>query len=127
LSVIGVGTDIVDIARMTALLERHGERFLRRCFSAAERADIGARDGASRSATLAGRWAAKEAFLKGLGGQISNVPYSDINIVRCEGGAPALTTRGVAAAVMADRGGLTVHLSISHERAYAVAMIVIES
>jgi len=77
-------------------------------------------------ASLAGRWAAKEAFLKALGGEISTIPYHDISTVRSAAGAPRLILTGLAAAALAERGGRSLHVSISHERDFAVGLVVIE-
>ena len=78
------------------------------------------------AAAVAGRWAAKEAFLKALGGAIGHIPYRDVGIVRTDSGAPQVELDGAAAAALRARGGHNVHVSISHEREFAVATVVIE-
>ena len=127
MSILGVGTDIVAVGRMADLLRRHGDRFLARCYGAAERQVIAERAPVARAATAAGRWAAKEAFLKALGGSIAHIPYHDISVVAGPAGAPSLVLTGAAAAAFAACRGRRCHLSISHERDYAVATVLIET
>jgi len=116
----------VAVDRIRQLLDRHGERFLERCFQQDERERIQGRTGSDQAAMAAGRWAAKEAFLKALGGSIAHIPYQDISVIRQSGGAPQLDVSGLAAEELAQRGGRRLHLSISHERQYAVATVLIE-
>ncbi len=78
------------------------------------------------AAAVAGRWAAKEAVLKALGGSIAHIPYHSIAVLRTGSGAPRVELVGAAAAALVANGGLQVHLSISHEREFAVATVVIE-
>ncbi len=115
------------IVRIEALLARHGERFFERCFTPAERMGFAAKKSAALAASVAGRWAVKEAFLKAVGGEIASIPYHDISTVRTAGGAPGLVLLGVAAERLNQRGGQSVHVSISHERDYAVGLVIIES
>ncbi len=126
MSIVGLGTDIVAVGRMADLLSRHGDRFLNRCFAPAEKLDLSGRHATARAMAVAGRWAAKEAFLKALGGEISHIPYHEIRVRNVAGGAPLLTVTGVAAQGLAACGGHRVHLSLSHERDYAVATVLIE-
>jgi len=109
--ILGIGTDLVEIARIERVLARHGTRFVRRCFTAGERraAESGA---AARvpAAHFAKRFAAKEACAKALGSGIGSVAaggpavsWQDIEVVRRHGGAPALALSGGAAARLAAR------------------------
>ena len=121
---IGVGTDIVAIGRIEAVLAKHGDRFLARCFRPDEIA-LARRRGRHAAATLAARWAAKEAFLKALGAQASRVLMSDVEVVRAESGAVSVRLHGTAAAALARRGAGSIHLSLSHEKDYAVAVVLL--
>ncbi|MBA4390844.1 MAG: holo-[acyl-carrier-protein] synthase [Syntrophus sp. (in: bacteria)] len=104
-----IGIDIVDISRIKAIIDKHGARFLNRVFTETE---IGyARAKRSMEETLAGRFAAKEAFMKASGMWL---PWKDIEVQR-EDGRPFISFRGKR------YNGL----SISHERAYAVAVVMI--
>lgn len=126
MSVRGIGTDIVAIGRLTRLLERHGDRFLARCFQDAEQNHFSGRLGADLASSVAGRWAAKEAFLKALGGPIAHIPYRDIGVVRNKSGGPELVLAGEALKALGVSNGCRVHLTISHEREFAVATVLIE-
>ena len=120
----GLGTDIVAVERIAGLVERHGERFLARCFSSAERA-VAERRGRRGAEALAGRWAAKEAFIKALGAAGEKVAMHDIQVVSGPEGAPSLDLKGSAAAALAEIGGGRVLVSISHESEYAVAVVAV--
>jgi holo-[acyl-carrier-protein] synthase len=104
-----VGIDIVDIARIGGVLERHGERFLEKVFSAAEIAR--ARERKRPQEYLAGRFAAKEAFMKARGGRLT---WRDIEVLS-EAGRPFIVFRG-------ERYD---GVSISHERSYAVSVVIL--
>jgi len=125
LSVVGIGTDIVSVRRMADLLQRHGTRFLDRCFRPG---DLISPDfkGGLEPGFLAGRWAAKEAFLKALGADVRGIPYRDIEVQRSAAGPVGLVLHGMALAALDRAGGKKVHLTISHEREFAVASVLVE-
>jgi holo-[acyl-carrier protein] synthase len=117
--VIALGTDLVRISR----LERHGsalgDAFLRRVYTPAE-VELCAGDVAS----LAGRWAAKEAVLKALGVGIGEIPLTDVEVGRRPSGQPDLTLHAAAADAAAARGITRWSLSISHDGDYATATAI---
>ncbi|MDO9172926.1 MAG: holo-ACP synthase [bacterium] len=121
---LGIGSDIVEVARIRLAIERHGDRFLQRCFRPDEIA-LAARRGAQGAATLASRWAAKEAFVKALGAT-GPIAYRDIEVVHRDGGPATLRLHGLAAAALRERGGGNVLLSLSHEREIALAVVVLD-
>jgi holo-[acyl-carrier protein] synthase len=125
LSLRGIGTDIVAVARIASLVERHGDRFLARCFRPGELAVLRERVPAAAHAALAARWAAKEAFVKALAGRGTGVVYRDIEVVRRPDGAPELRLHGSAAAALAAAGAGGTLVSLSHERDYAAATVVL--
>ena len=93
--IIGLGSDLVDIRRIERVLERHGERFTHRIFTAAERRKAEAR--AARAATYAKRFAAKEACAKALGtGFRRGVFFRDMGVVNLPSGRPTLVLAGGA-------------------------------
>ena len=93
--IIGLGSDLVDIRRIERVLERHGERFTHRIFTAAERRKAEAR--AARAATYAKRFAAKEACAKALGtGFRRGVFFRDMGVVNLPSGRPTLVLEGGA-------------------------------
>jgi len=114
---LAVGVDLVEVARVAAVLARHPERFLTRHFSAAERAECG-RD----ARRLAARWAGKEAVAKALGTGIGPIGWHDIEI-RCDAaGAPRLALAGRASAVAESAGLVAWSISLSHTGEHAVAV-----
>lgn len=114
------GIDLIDIRRVAAGIERHGERFLQRFFTPGERADCEDRPG-----RLAARLAAKEAVAKALGTGIGAVRWRDIE-VRCDGnaGRPELRLHGAAAGVAAGLGLTHWDVSLTHTAGQAAAVAV---
>jgi holo-[acyl-carrier protein] synthase len=95
--IIGLGSDLCDVRRIEQVLERHGERFLTRIFTAAERAKAEKR--ANLADTLAKRFAAKEACAKALGtGLRRGVFWRDMGVVNLPGGRPTMKLTGGALA-----------------------------
>jgi len=116
--IVGIGTDIIKIERMTALFERHGKAFVSRIFTEEERNEASTRKNPIEY--FAGRWAAKESVSKALQCGIGkNCSWQDINIHN--------TPEGSAAQKAADIKAVNFHVSISHEREYACAMVILES
>jgi holo-[acyl-carrier protein] synthase len=123
--IAGVGVDIVDIARIQALLDRYGERFLRRVYTEAESAY--AMDGANRAERLAGRFAVKEAVMKALGtGKTQGILWRDVETVRGRFGKPEVRLHGQAVKLVKVRGWEAVHVSITHDGGKAVAFVILE-
>ena len=90
--IVGIGLDVLESARMSRALERHGERFAARVFTTGERADCSGRHDMAQA--YAARFAAKEACLKALGtGWSRGLFLKDVEVVRAEGGAPSLCLR----------------------------------
>jgi holo-[acyl-carrier protein] synthase len=125
MSVRGLGTDVVEVARIAHLVERHGARFLDRVFRPPEQAVL-TRTPAAAAAALAARWAAKEALIKALGPHAAGVPYRDVEVTRDAHGVPGLRLHGPAAAALRRAGARRALVSLSHEREYAVATVVLE-
>ncbi|HDP26291.1 MAG TPA: holo-ACP synthase [Deltaproteobacteria bacterium] len=120
----GIGIDLVAIDRMAALLERFGERFERRIFTREEIAACARRR--DRSSFLAGRFAAKEAFLKALGtGLTGGISFKEITVVRNRA-QPQITVSGKALITAQELRVSRIHLSISHEKRHAVAVVILE-
>ena len=122
--IFGIGTDIVAVARMAELLERHGERAMSRVLAAGE--IPACRANAHPERFLAKRFAAKEALGKALGTGI-RVPVllTAIAIEHDDLGKPGFSYSPELAAWLDERH-LTVHLSISDEHDYAVAYVIAE-
>ena len=128
--IVGIGSDLCDIRRLGAVLERHGERFVKRCFTDVERRKAERR--ADPAATYAKRFAAKEACAKALGTGIRNgVFWRDMGVVNRPSGQPPLRLTGGAAARLAaivPAGRVPViHLRLPDAHPYAQAFVVIEA
>ena len=120
MNIIGIGTDIAEIARIERMAEKHEKSFLERVYTPAELAVCRGRKNAGER--LAGRWAAKEAVLKALGtGWSSGVEWTNIEILNNELGAPFVTLTGGAADVAESLGIKKMFITISHCDNYAVA------
>lgn len=114
--VIGIGVDLVDVARFEEHLAKT-PKLLERLFVPAER-------GASVE-SLAGHFAAKEALIKALGGS-DGVSWQEIEITKNLSGKPEIKTTDLTAETIASAGISNLHLSISHDGNMAVAMVVAE-
>ena len=113
------GVDLIEIERIQAVLERHGERFLQRVYTSREIEDY-----RERSGSLAGRWAAKEAVSKALGCGIGDVAWIDIEILNDARGAPVLHLSGAAARLAAELDLTHWAISLSHTHEHAIAFVV---
>jgi len=128
--IIGLGSDLADIGRIGATLERFGERFVKRVFTDIERARSERKP--DRAASYAKRFAAKEACAKALGtGMRAGVFWRDMGVVNLRSGAPTLALTGGAAKRLAaiTPPGMTahIHLSLTDDDPYALAFVIIEA
>ena len=124
--VLGIGTDLMEIARIERSVERYGEAFLRRIFTAGEIAYCMAKRKNSGE-SFAARFAAKEAGAKALGTGISRgVSWRELEVRRVPGQRPTLHLSGRAAEIAAHMGVVRVSLSLSHSREFAIAVVVAE-
>lgn len=120
----GVGTDIAAVARLAALYEKHGERALEKLLAPAERE--GFERAADKGRFLAKRFAAKEAFGKALGiGVAAPATLPNVAIDHDTLGKPVFAYAPELDAWLRERG-LIAHLSISDEKDYATAFVVVE-
>jgi len=122
--IVGLGIDVCPVERMAGLLARFGERGEARLFTAEERRECA--DRPDRAERLAGRFAAKEAAIKALGGP-PGLRWHDLAVVRGGRGEPHLVMGGEAAAASAARGATRAWVSLSHAGGVAVAVVVLES
>ncbi|MCL8027236.1 holo-ACP synthase [Nocardioides bruguierae] len=117
MAVLGVGIDVCDIDRFAATLNRT-PGLLTRVFTPGERGRT--------VASLAARFAAKEALAKALGAP-AGLSWQDCEIVSESSGRPRFEARGSVAAALADLGCASVHVSLSHDAGVASAVVVLES
>jgi len=123
--IVGLGVDIAEVDRVRGAIERQGERFLKRLYTAKERAYC--EKFKNKYERYAGRFAVKEATMKALGtGWSRGVRWVDIEVVRQSGGRPTVTLRGEAAKVASSLGVERVMLSITHTSAQAFAQVIFE-
>jgi holo-[acyl-carrier protein] synthase len=121
--ITGIGIDIVKTNRMEKWLEN--KELLERYFDKNEIAFVLSR-GKNASLSLAARFAAKEAFGKALGTGLCGFTLKDIMIINTENGKPEVKLQGSAKKAFEKSGAQRVHVSLSHERENAIAMIVLE-
>ena len=126
LVIVGLGIDIAEVARVKAAIERHGETFLRRLYTAKEQEYC--ERFKNKYERYAGRFAAKEAAMKALGtGWSRGVRWVDVEVTREKGGRPTMRLAGEAAHI-ADRLGVKyISLSITHTADQAFAQVIFES
>ena len=121
--IIGIGTDIVEIARIREMIERHGDHFLNRCFTPVEIEYANRhRDSAVR---FSGRWAAKEAVVKVLGtGFVQGITFHDVEVISLHTGQPTVQLSGEALQISRQLKIAEIKLTISHAREYATATAI---
>jgi holo-[acyl-carrier protein] synthase len=124
--IVGLGIDVVEVARLADAIRRHGDRFLERIFTEAERAACEPRG--DRVLALAARFAAKEACLKALGtGWAEGLGFRDVEVVREDGRPPQLVLHGEAARRAEALGVHRSHVSLTHQPGLAAAVVLLES
>ena len=128
--IIGIGNDLVDIRRIEKSLARFGDRFVQRIFTATEQERSEGR--ATRAASYAKRFAAKEACSKALGtGFRRGVFWRDMGVINLRSGQPTMALTGGAQArlleIMPPGCRPVVHLSLTDDHPYAQAFVIIEA
>ena len=125
MSVLGIGVDLVENARIQHSLDRFGERFLKRVFTTGEIEYSQSMKYPARH--LAARFAAKEAVSKAFGTGIGKaMGWKDIDVRRKPSGEPFVVLEGGAKNLAAERGVSAVWITLSHTENHAMAMIVVE-
>ena len=114
-----VGIDTIEIPRVRRVLERHGERFLKRVFTPEEVAFC-----RGRVPELAARFTAKEAVMKALGTGVRGIGWREIEVLPDQRGKPLVYLYGGAKKRAEEMGLEGIDISLSHERQYAVAAVV---
>jgi holo-[acyl-carrier protein] synthase len=124
--ILGTGIDIIDVQRVEAAYKKFGDRFVQRflrppeleyCFSHKS-------PGPFLAARFAGKEAISKAFGTGIGRQLG---WQDMEIRRKESGEPYVVLHGKGRTLLRKRGGLIVHLSLSHTASLATAVAILES
>ena len=127
MSVLGLGIDLVDLARVAQLLEHKGEQAMTRFFTDEERAYLATRTNPTGHA--AARIAAKEAVYKAMQALpgARAVGWREIEVTRDEAGRPTIRLHGLAQRLSHDQGGLRVQVSLTHSETSAGAVAVIQT
>jgi holo-[acyl-carrier protein] synthase len=124
--IVGTGIDIAEVPRIRQSIERFGDRFLQRIFTAGEIRYCDSK--ANRFERYAARFAAKEAAMKALGtGWNHGIRWRDCEVARMPGGRPTIVFHGKAAEFAAKLGMKNAALSITHTTEQAIAQVILES
>ena len=123
--ILGVGIDIIEVARIASSYEKFGERFVSRILHADEIAYCLSHK--NPAPFIAARFAAKEAISKAFGTGISaELGWQDMEIFKKESGEPFVVLHGKGRELLAARGAKIMHVSLSHTEHYAAATAILE-
>jgi holo-[acyl-carrier protein] synthase len=123
--ILGTGIDLAEVPRVRASIERYGDRFLRRVFTAGEIAYVERK--ANRYERYAARFAAKEAGMKAIGtGWRNGIRWQDFEVANLPSGRPTLSFHGVAADYARRLGVTNVQLSLTHTADLGMAFVILE-
>lgn len=136
--IIGIGNDLADVRRIGEVLDKHGERFIARCYTPVERERAERAEASERAASYAKRWAAKEACAKALGsglatplGREGGILMQDIGVINLSSGQPVIEVSGTARdrllALTPEGMSPHIHLSLADEPPFAQAFVVISA
>ena len=122
MNISGIGTQVMECARVRRLIERHGEAFLRQVYTDRETRYCHARPHATEQFTAL--WAAKEAVFRSLGTTWRRgVSWTDVEVV-CEAGGPTVVVAGATRELQAARGVRSILVTMAHCRAFATATAI---
>lgn len=123
--ILGIGIDMVEIARFQRFIDEGNQALMQRLFTAVEQEYCSPRKQAA--ASYAARFAAKEALLKALGTGLRNgLSWTEIEVRTTISGKPELHLSGRSRQIFEEYGARVSHLSLSHDGANAIAMVVLE-
>jgi len=123
--ILGIGTDLAEVARIRRSIENYGDRFLHRIYTERERAYASKK--ANVAERFAARFAAKEAGMKAIGtGLRHGITWKDFEVVNEPSGRPTLSLSGVAKQIAEHLGVHRISLSLTHTAEMALAVVVLE-
>ncbi len=123
--ILGIGTDLADVRRIRASIERYGDRFLNRVYTPKEQAY--ARSKANSAERFAARFAAKEAGMKAIGrGWQGGIRWSDLEVANEPSGRPTLRLNGAALDIARHMGVKRISISLTHTAELAFAVVILE-
>jgi len=124
--ILGIGTDLAEVARIDQSIKRYGDRFLRRVYTERERAY--ALSKANSAERFAARFAAKEAGMKAIGtGWNRGVTWQDFEVANEPSGRPTLRLQGVARRIAEQLGMTSISISLTHTKELAFAIVILEA
>ncbi len=121
--IYGIGVDLIKIDRMKQVADKWGDNFLKRVFT--DKEIVYCFERKEPQLSLAVRFAAKEALIKAIGSEV-HVPLTDIEIINFENGKPVIEARGELEKFFKDKSIKHCHLSLSHEKEFGIACVVLE-
>lgn len=122
--IYGIGIDIVKIQRMSDAYKKWGNKFFEKFLTGSEIAYCFAKTDPYPSLSV--RWAAKEALIKAVGSEV-HVNFKEVEIINNSLGRPSLLFKGKLEEFCREKGIVNYHVSLSHEKEYGVASVVLES
>lgn len=123
--ILGVGTDLAEVARIRQSIERFGERFLSRIYTDNERSYAASK--ANAAERFAARFAVKEAGMKAIGtGWNFGVTWKDFEVVNERSGRPTLRLSGIARDIAVRLGVKRTSITLTHTRELAFAVVILE-
>jgi len=123
--IVGIGTDMTEVSRMAEMVDRHGDRFLKRIFTDEEL--VYSLDKPRQAEHLAVRFAAKEAVLKAIKTGVGpGTSLHEVEVLRGDKGEPEIRLHGRTAKVAAAKGVKKIHVSLTHTGGYGLAFAVCE-
>ncbi|MGA8028675.1 MAG: holo-ACP synthase [Bryobacteraceae bacterium] len=124
--ILGIGTDLAEVARIRNSIAQYGERFLSRIYTEGERAYASSK--ANAVERFAARFAAKEAGMKAIGtGWRRGVTWKDFEVANERSGRPALRLSGVARRIADEMGANRISISLTHTSEIAFAVVILET
>lgn len=124
--ILGIGTDLAEVARIRRSIAQYGDRFLNRIYTETERAYASSK--ANAAERFAARFAAKEAGMKAIGtGWRRGVTWKDFEVANERSGRPALRLSGVARRIADDMGAKRISISLTHTAEIAFAVVILEN
>lgn len=121
--ILGLGVDVCPVERIQGVVDRQGDAFVKRVFTAKEIEYAG--DNRVTMERLAARWAAKEATIKALGAP-KGMQWTEMEVVKAENGAPSMRLHGIAEIRAKELGVSRTLLTLTHAGGIAVAVVVME-
>ena len=124
--ILGIGSDLIAVARIRRSIETFGQRFVSRVFTEGEQSYASTK--ANSAERFAARFAAKEAGMKAIGtGWRRGITWRDFEVINQRSGKPTLRLTGIAESVARQLGAKSIHISLTHTAETAFAVVILEN